>query len=100
MTSPTPTAVRQGNPPHGPRFTHEERSMLAMLAAGLTHAEIGRRTGQTRNATALRFMRIYERLGAVNGANAVALAIRDGLITIRPNPTRATPAPNRGAHQQ
>jgi hypothetical protein len=43
--------------------------------------------------------RIYRRIGAKNAPNAVALAIRDGLIFVHA-PARATPAPNQKAHQQ
>ena len=65
-----------------PPFTDDERLMLAMLAAGWTHDRIARRVGRSRHAVGVHLTRIYKRIGAVNAANAVAIAIRDGLINV------------------
>lgn len=103
MTSSTPTVGRQITlpPDYRPAFTTEQRLLLSMLAAGRSRAEMADRTGRSRSAIHSLLTRIYRRLGAVNAPHAVAISIRDGLITVRPTPTRATPArPDHGAHQQ
>jgi DNA-binding CsgD family transcriptional regulator len=67
--------------PRRPRITDEDRRLLAMVAAGLTQREIGQRTGRRRTAVNNKLVRIYRLIGAVNGPNAVAIAIRNGLIS-------------------
>lgn len=65
--------------PH-PHITDDERRLLAMTAAGLNREQIGARTGVVPGTVGRYLTRIYRKLGAVNAANAVAIAIRDGLI--------------------
>lgn len=72
MTGPDQTTA--------PPLTDEERRLLAMVAAGLTHDQIGRRTQRGRTAIANHLTRIYKQLGARNAPNAVAIAISLGLI--------------------
>ncbi|MEU5939384.1 LuxR C-terminal-related transcriptional regulator [Micromonospora sp. NPDC047548] len=80
--------VAAGTTPAAPapeRLTDGERRMLAMLAAGLSREQIGRHTGCVPTTVGRQLTRIYRRIGAINAANAVAIAIRDGLINARPN---------------
>lgn len=70
MTQPTPP------------ITDDERLLLAMLADGWSHDRIGRRVGRSCKAISNHFSRIYGRIGAANAAHAVAIAIRDGLISV------------------
>lgn len=60
----------------------EERKLLAMVAAGLTHTEIARRTFGGRSNVASKCVRIYRKIGARNAANAVAIAIQMGYISV------------------
>lgn len=66
--------------PDGPTLDPVDRYVLALLADGHTYTAIGRRIGKGKSATTMHLARLYKRLGARNAANAVAIAIRAGLL--------------------
>lgn len=64
-----------------PLLTDRQIELLRMVADGLGHDQIGRRLGCSRGAVSTRLDRIYSRIGAINAPNAVAIAIRSGLLS-------------------
>lgn len=61
-------------------LTDREREILALIADGLTHYAIARRLKLTQTAVSHYVTRIFRKLGAVNAPNAVALAMRGGML--------------------
>ncbi|MBI3785529.1 MAG: response regulator transcription factor [Deltaproteobacteria bacterium] len=61
-------------------LTTREIEALKLAANGLSNEEIGATTGQSVETVKLRFRRSFRKLGAVDRANAVAVAMRRGLI--------------------
>ncbi|HJP80267.1 MAG TPA: LuxR C-terminal-related transcriptional regulator [Pseudonocardiaceae bacterium] len=57
-----------------------ERALLALLAEGLSTAEVARRLSYSERSVKAMIHRINSRLGARNRTHAVARAIEDGLI--------------------
>lgn len=75
-----------------PRLTRTQRQVLVLAANGNTNDRIARWRGVTAQSVAEVLTTAYKRLGAADRAQAVALAIRLGLIsldeiTIPPRPT-------------
>ena len=62
------------------RLTARERDVLELLAQGLQHEEIGRRLGIGSETVRTHLRKATERLGAATRTQAVAIAIRRGLI--------------------
>ncbi|MCT2280595.1 hypothetical protein M3G91_23550 [Micromonospora chalcea] len=89
-----PDPVPQPEPnqpaPARPALDPADRYVLGLVADGHTYAAIGRQIGKGKSATTMQLARLYKRLGARNAANAVAIAIRAGIL----------PAYNPGARQQ
>jgi two-component system, NarL family, response regulator LiaR len=71
MTSP---------PPPGAAITDREREVLALLAEGLTNAEIAERLVVTLSTVKTHVSSILSKLGASGRAEVVAMAVRDHLI--------------------
>jgi len=67
-------------PDLGSNLTEREREVLALLAAGLTNVEIGRRLTVSVSTVKYHLRGIYSKLGAANRAEAVALALENQLI--------------------
>lgn len=61
-------------------LTAHEIDVLRLAAEGLSNHEIARRTRQSIETVKLRLRRTFQKLGAVDRANAVAVAIRRNLI--------------------
>jgi DNA-binding NarL/FixJ family response regulator len=61
-------------------LTAHETQALRLAAEGLTNQEIAERTGQSVETVKLRLRRSFQKLGAADRANAVALALRRNLI--------------------
>jgi len=61
-------------------LTAQEIEVLSCAAEGLTNQEIAARTRQSVETVKLRLRRSFQKLGAADRANAVALAVRQKLI--------------------
>ncbi len=61
-------------------LTAQEIEVLRFAAEGLTNQEIAGRTRQSVETVKLRLRRCFQKLGAADRANAVALAVRQRLI--------------------
>jgi NarL family two-component system response regulator LiaR len=68
----------------GSDLTEREREVLALLAAGLSNVEIGRRLMVSVSTVKYHLRGIYSKLGAANRAEAVALALENQLISSQP----------------
>jgi DNA-binding NarL/FixJ family response regulator len=74
-------ALTLGNGGAGPRLTAREIDVLSLLAEGLTHEEIGGRLEIASETVRTHARKAADRLGAKTRTQAVATAIRLGLIT-------------------
>jgi DNA-binding NarL/FixJ family response regulator len=63
------------------RLTQRELDVLELLAEGLQHEEIGRRLGISAETVRTHLRKACDRLGAVTRTQAVATALRLGLIS-------------------
>ena len=66
--------------PNG-KLTARELDLLRLLAEGLQHEEIGRRLGISSETVRTHLRKASDRLGASTRTQAVATALRLGLIT-------------------
>ncbi len=66
--------------PDRPALTNRERQVLALLVRGYRTADIATRLCITRKTAATHIERILPKLGAHSQAQAVAFALRDGLV--------------------
>jgi DNA-binding NarL/FixJ family response regulator len=73
-------ALRTGARRSG-KLTERELDVLRLLADGLPHEEIGRRLGIGSETVRTHLRKASERLGAATRTQAVAIALRLGLIT-------------------
>ena len=64
-----------------PALTVREREVLALLAEGLTHEQIGRKLAISGETVRTHVRKASERLGAATRTQAVATALRLGLIS-------------------
>ncbi len=67
--------------PGGPDLTERERSVLALLAEGLTHADIAEALHVSVNTVRNHAQRVLEKLGAHSRFEAVIAARRRGLLS-------------------
>lgn len=65
---------------HQLRLTARERDVLELLADGLRHEQIAERLGIGLETVRRHVRNAAERLGAANRTQAVAIAVRRGLI--------------------
>lgn len=65
----------------GKTLTQRELDVLGLLAQGLQHEEIGRRLGISSETVRTHLRKACDRLGAATRTQAVATALRLGLIT-------------------
>jgi DNA-binding NarL/FixJ family response regulator len=68
------------NPVPGSKLTQRELDVLGLLAEGLQHEEIGRRLGISSETVRTHLRKASDRLGASTRTQAVATALRLGLI--------------------
>jgi DNA-binding NarL/FixJ family response regulator len=73
-----PALARSGQP--GSKLTPREVDVLGLLAQGLQHEEIGRRLGISSETVRTHLRKACDRLGASTRTQAVATALRQGLI--------------------
>lgn len=73
-----PTLLREGSP--RTQLTQRELDVLVLLAEGLPHAEIGVRLGISSETVRTHLRKASNRLGAATRTQAVATALRRGLI--------------------
>jgi len=67
-------------PKPGGKLTQRELDVLGLLAEGLKHEEIGRRLGISSETVRTHLRKASDRLGAATRTQAVATALRRGLI--------------------
>lgn len=70
-----------GRAPESPALTTREREVLTLLAEGLTHEEIGGRLSISAETVRTHVRKASDRLGAATRTQAVATALRRGLIS-------------------
>ncbi len=68
------------DPAPGRKLTQRELDVLGLLAEGLQHEEIGRRLGISAETVRTHLRKACDRLGAATRTQAVATALRLGLI--------------------
>jgi DNA-binding NarL/FixJ family response regulator len=73
-----PALVKPPRP--GGKLTQRELDVLGLLAEGLQHEEIGRRLGISSETVRTHLRKASDRLGAATRTQAVATALRRGLI--------------------
>ncbi len=66
---------------HGPELTPRELEALTLLSQGLSNREIATRLGVSEDGAKIHLKHINEKLGAKDRVDAVAIAIRKGIIT-------------------
>jgi DNA-binding NarL/FixJ family response regulator len=76
------SSMRNGGSSPGPALTPREREILAMLAEGLPNKIIASRLGISDHTVKTHLEAIFDKLGASNRADAVARAVRTGLLLL------------------
>lgn len=66
--------------PTGPQLTRREREVLDLLAEGLGVSSIARKLYISESTTKTHVSKLYEKLGAINRAQAIMAAVRAGLL--------------------
>lgn len=84
MTTPTDTSPAEAR---AGLVTDREREVLRYVAEGLTNGEIGTRLGLTEDTIKTHMRRAMKKLGARSRAHVVVIAIRRGIIRLKPWPT-------------
>ena len=69
--------------PVAPELSQREHDVLALLVMGLDNAEIGRRLGLSPHTVKQHVSHLLEKLGVENRVQAVAFALRSGLVDER-----------------
>jgi DNA-binding CsgD family transcriptional regulator len=82
-TSPAPR-VRRDHPELLPAvsLTHREQEVIALLAEGASNKVIARRLDISVHTAKFHVAAILEKLGAVNRTDAIAIAMREGLVLV------------------
>ena len=75
--------VRGQAPAAGPTLTPRERAVLEALARGLGNKQIAARLGVSERTVKFHVSSLFAKLGAGNRTEAVTLAARAGLVSIR-----------------
>jgi DNA-binding NarL/FixJ family response regulator len=75
--------VRGEVPPGGPSLTLREREVLATLARGLGNKQIAAELGVSERTVKFHVSSLFAKLGAGNRTEAVTIAARAGLVSIR-----------------
>jgi len=76
--------VRGETPASGPSLTPREREVLDALARGLGNKQIATQLGVSERTVKFHVSSLFEKLGAGNRTEAVAIAARAGLVEMRP----------------
>jgi DNA-binding NarL/FixJ family response regulator len=76
--------VRGETPAGGPSLTPREREVLEALALGLGNKQIAARLGVSERTVKFHVSSLFAKLGAGNRTEAVTIAARAGLVSIRP----------------
>lgn len=79
-------AMRRKMTPSGPQLSPREKEVLALLAEGLGVSAIARQLFVSESTAKTHISKIYEKLGAANRAQAIMIAIRQGLLSGEPQP--------------
>ncbi len=66
--------------PTGPQLTRREREVLDLLAEGLGVSSIARKLYISESTTKTHVSKLYDKLGAINRAQAIMAAVRAGLL--------------------
>jgi DNA-binding NarL/FixJ family response regulator len=75
-----PAVMKDGAAAAAQRLTTRELEVLTLLAEGLQHEDIGRRLGISSETVRTHLRKACDRLGAATRTQAVATAVRQGLI--------------------
>jgi DNA-binding NarL/FixJ family response regulator len=70
------------NGSHAPLLTARQLEVVGMLARGATNKDVARSIGVGERTVKYHVAGVFERLGAANRTEAVAIAVRLGLITL------------------
>jgi len=76
--------VRGETPTTGPSLTPREREVLDALARGLGNKQIAVQLGVSERTVKFHVSSLFEKLGAGNRTEAVTIAVRAGLVEMRP----------------
>jgi DNA-binding NarL/FixJ family response regulator len=76
--------MRGETPANGPSLTPREREVLDALAHGLGNKQIATQLGVSERTVKFHVSSLFEKLGAGNRTEAVAIAARAGLVEMRP----------------
>ena len=79
VISPEITKMLRESPPV-PELTERQRDILESMTRGLTDADIARQFGISQNMAREHITAIYQKIGAANRAEAVAIALRKHLL--------------------
>ena len=79
VISPEITKMLRESPPV-PELTERQRDILESMTRGLTDADIARQFGISQNMAREHITAIYQKIGAANRAEAVAIALRKHLM--------------------
>lgn len=63
-------------------LTHREREVIALLAEGASNKLIARRLGISAHTAKFHVAAILQKLGAINRTDAIAIAMREGLVLL------------------
>lgn len=81
--SGAPNGHRMNEEPAAPiSLTHREREVIALLAEGASNKLIARRLGISAHTAKFHVAAILQKLGAVNRTDAIAIAMREGLVLL------------------
>jgi DNA-binding CsgD family transcriptional regulator len=80
--APAPPAAGADGPRLGPRLGPRAREVLALLVDGASNKAIARRLGISPHTAKFHVAGVLRELGARNRAEAVRLALREGLVLL------------------
>ena len=75
------SAMQRKLAPSGPQLSQRESEVLKLLAEGLGVSGIARKLFVSESTAKTHISKIYEKLGAANRAQAIMIAVRQGLLS-------------------